>query len=210
MTPDNDERIRRNTDKGVVGESSPMDPPDGFAPPSIEEVPRGEMSPFLAKLMDEHDRFKSLLENFEGLLTAISARGVTKEINEGLGGFFRVFDNEVIPHQQLEERELYPALDKALVQKGEHSKGRETFTCVSVMLDDHLRMAQLAAVVFNLFGLSSRLPEADSRLVVLDLAVEQGKALVEALRLHLFREDNILFPLAHNYIERGVLDGFSR
>jgi hemerythrin-like domain-containing protein len=42
---------------------------------------------------------------------------------------------------------------------------------------------------------------------LLDAALEQAKNLGELLRLHVFREDNIVFPLAHSLISRAEFDG---
>ena len=46
---------------------------------------------------------------------------------------------------------------------------------------------------FNLFGLITRIPDQSSGMVILDLAIEQSKALVEMLKLNIFREDNVVF-----------------
>lgn len=43
-------------------------------------------------------------------------------------------------------------------------------------------------------------------MIVLDAALEQGKNLVELLRLHVFREDSIVFPLAHRLISTAEFD----
>ena len=40
----------------------------------------------------------------------------------------------------------------------------------------------------------------------LDAAIEQGKALVELLKLHIFREDNVVLPMAHKYISQEEFD----
>ncbi len=72
--------------------------------------------------------------------------------------------------------------------------------------DDHIKMMQLAAVTFNFLGLVSRIPEHTSRAMVLDAAIEQGKALVEHLRLHIFRENNVAFGLAHIYINESEFE----
>ena len=75
-----------------------------------------------------------------------------------------------------------------------------------MMEADHVSVLQLASVVFTLFGLSVRLPDKNSRLVVLDMAIEQGKSLVETLKLHVFREEHIVFPLAQKYLSHEELD----
>ena len=43
-------------------------------------------------------------------------------------------------------------------------------------------------------------------MIVLDAALEQGKNLVELLRLHVFREDNVVFSLAHRLIATTEFD----
>jgi len=74
------------------------------------------------------------------------------------------------------------------------------------MEDDHLKAIQLTAVIFNFFGLASRLKDDVSRNLVIDAAIEQSNQLIELLRLHIFREDTILFPLAHKHIDSSELD----
>jgi hemerythrin-like domain-containing protein len=74
------------------------------------------------------------------------------------------------------------------------------------MEDEHAKAMQLAAVVVNFLGLVFRLPDRGSGMVVLDAALEQCKNLVELLRLHVFREDNIVFPMAHRLIAPDEFD----
>src|SRR3989344_3007642 len=125
--------LRKQAERGLDGGQglSPMDPPDAYAPSSIEPVPAEALHPFLRQFRDEH---------------------------------------------------------------------------VDFMEDEHAKAMQLAAVVLNFLGLAFRLPDERSRLIVLDAALEQGKNLVELLRLHVFREDNIVFSLAHRLISRAEFD----
>ena len=74
------------------------------------------------------------------------------------------------------------------------------------MREEHAKALQLAAVVVNFLGLVFRLPDERSGLIVLDAALEQGKNLVELLRLHIFREDNVVFSLAHRLISTAEFD----
>ena len=78
-------------------------------------------------------------------------------------------------------------------------------TAIDMLEDDHLKMIQLAAVTLNLLSLSVRLPDQASREVTLDVALEQGSMLVELLRLHIFREDNLLFPMAVRLLNEETL-----
>jgi hemerythrin-like domain-containing protein len=78
-------------------------------------------------------------------------------------------------------------------------------TVVDIMEDDHSKLIQLSALAFNLLGLASRLPDQNSRLIVLDIAIEQSLALIELLRLHMYREDHIVFDLARQHLTEDEL-----
>ncbi|MCC6754638.1 MAG: hemerythrin domain-containing protein [Saprospiraceae bacterium] len=200
----NSDYLRRNVEKDTNGEAefSPMDPPDAYHPPSLQAVPKEELAPLLQHLMDEHQTLTEALERFEQILIEIRKEGITRERNAALGGFYRVIDETVALHHLREERLLFPLLHDRLIDKGEHSTGAIRESAVDVMESDHIRTMQLASLTLNLMGLASRLPDPASQAVVIDLAVEQGLALSELMRLHIFREDNVVFPLAHSLITR--------
>lgn len=181
-------------------EFSPMDPPDAYKPPKLDEIPENELHNCLQKLIKEHKAIVVELDSFEKALTHIQQKGIDKEVDGKMRSFFSFFDQDVLAHSQKEEKALFPLLQKRLLENGEHSQGRARQTAVDMMHDDHSKTMQLAAVSFNFLGLAVRLPDPESRVIVLDAAVEQSKSLVELLRLHIFREENILFPLAHKYL----------
>lgn len=194
--------LKRNVEKGDMAEGlSPMDPPDAYSPPgTVEQVPYEELHPILQEFYDEHELIQNALVDFEEALISIQEKGVSKDINEKIKGFFEFFDSTFIPHDKREEKVLFPLLEARLIEKGEHSQGPAPTTAIDLMEEEHLKAIQLAGVIFNFFGLVFRLPDEKSRLIVLDVAIEQGKTLVELLRLHIFRENNVLFQLAHKYI----------
>jgi hemerythrin-like domain-containing protein len=179
-------------------EFSPMDPPDAYSPPGGEAIPYEKMPPFLQKLMDEHNAGLKELDAFEKVLMQLQKQGLKpdKQVDAGLRRFFSFLDEHIVPHNLKEEKILFPLLQKRLLEKGEHSQGQYPKTAVDMLEDDHIKLTQLAAVTFNFLGLAARLPDAASRAITLDAALEQGKALVELLRLHIFREDNVVFSLA--------------
>ena len=194
-------------------EFSPMSPPDAYSPPAgIEEVPYEAMPKFLQKLMDDHKAFQGELEQFEGVLGRLQENGLKpdKTVDEGLRKFFGLLDDQIAGHQVEEERLLFPVLHERLVEKGEHSAGRVPQTAVDMLEDDHAKVIQLAAVTFNFLGLAARLPDPSSRVIVLDAALEQGKALIEILRLHIFREDHVAFPLAVKHLSESEFAEMSR
>jgi hemerythrin-like domain-containing protein len=199
--------LKRMVEKESTQEEfSPMDPPEAFNPPNLDKVEYADMHPYLQMLMDEHRAAVEVLNTFETVLLDIRQNGVSREADKQLRDFFEYFDNHIVGHNRKEEKALFPLLRRRLLESGEHGRGAEAVTGVDVLEDDHAEALQLAAVVFNFFALASRLPDAASRAVVMDAALEQGKSLVELLKLHIFREDNVVFVQAHRLIDKTELD----
>ncbi len=180
---------------------SPLNPPDAYHPPGSENIALEELHPFLQELVAEHETVKAALVKFEETLAVMKASGVTREVNQSLKDFFQFFNDELIPQMKREEKILFPSLTQALNKKREQSSGLAVTTAVDVMEEDHLKAIQLTSVIFNFFGLVSRLKDQVSRDLVMDAALEQADQLIELLRLHIFREDTIVFPLAQKSID---------
>ena len=209
MHHDPEDRIQRNVEKDVVSEEcSPMDPPDAYNPPGKVSVNVEDMHPFLKRLVDDHKKIKKALEEFEIAVRSIREDGVTRKTNAAFAHFFRSFDDVFLAHDKKEEKYIFPVLEAELIKKGEHSKGSVITKATDVMEEDHARIIQLTAVIFNFFALASRLTDPVSRNVVLDAALNQADEFIELLRLHIFREDTIVFPLAHQLIDEKVLTSF--
>lgn len=199
--------LMKQPERGIGdGELSPMEPPEAYAPPAVDRIAPEDMHPYLRKFCEEHTAFLEELKIFEETIFAIQKVGFTKELDGKLRHFFHFFDHEFVPHNTREDTTLFPLLNQRLIEDGEHAKGDVLMTAVDLMEDDHLKAMQLAAVVLNFLGLAFRLPDERSRLLVLDAALEQGKNLVELLRLHIFREDNIVFASAHRLITSAEFD----
>ena len=200
--------LRKQAERGLDGGQglSPMDPPDAYAPPRVEPVPAADMHPFLRRFRDEHVPFMDELNAFEAAIHSIQKAGYTRESDAKLRHFFHYLDQEFTPHSRREEAALFPLLHERLIASGEHGRGSVPTTAIDLMQDEHAKAMQLAAVVVNFLGLVFRLPDERSGMIVLDAALEQGKNLVELLRLHVFREDNVVFSLAHRLISRAEFD----
>ncbi len=183
-----------------------MDPPDAYSPPRMEPVPAQELHPFLRQLREEHVSFMVELTAFEEAVLAVRKTGYTGEADARLRHFFHFFDQEFIPHSRREEAALFPLLHERLIADGEHGRAPEPATAIDVMADEHAKAMQLAAVTVNFLGLAFRLPDEKSGMIVVDAALEQSKNLIELLRLHIFREDNVVFPLAHRLISPAEFD----
>lgn len=197
------EKIERFVESGLEeGISSPMDPPQAFHLAGIERLERSALPAALGVLIDDHNIFLAVLDDFEKALIKFKDTGwnIDPETSKSLKAFFRYMDEEVSVHNAREEKALFPILHKKLVACGECSPGEYPKTAVDIMEDDHLKVAQANCLVFNLLGIGSRLKDADSRQTVFQIAYDQGREIVETMRLHIFKENEVLFLLAQKWI----------
>ena len=200
--------LGRQPDRGsdIGSGSSPMDPPDAYAPPGLEPVSAAALHPFLGTLRHRHVPMMEALSAFEETILSIQKSGYTRESDARLRQFFHSFDEAFSPRSRRREAALFALLHERLIADGEHSKGEIPTTAIDLMEDDCAKSLQLAAVVLNFLGLVFRLPDEKSRLVVLDAALEEGRNLIELLRLLIFRMDNVVISLAHRLISAAEFD----
>lgn len=194
------------------GEWSPYNPPSPDEAVKPEEVPYEEMPAVVQKLMDEHERAKKELGTFEEALNAFKQNKwvLDEAMSEKFQHFFQFLDQEILEHNQKEEALLFPLLSERLREAGEHGKMEdqqgEHRTGVDIMEDDHVKFIQYSTLVFHFLGLSEQLPDLTSQTMVADLAYNKGMELSEMLRLHIEREDTILFPQAYQLISKEEFD----
>lgn len=200
-----DDPIKRFVEKDAdVEEMSPMDPPEAFAPSTVEPVAYEDMNPLLQKLMDEHKVFVKVLDNFESALTEWKQNKwiFNDRINKNFKKLFSFLDNNTPEHNKKEEKQIFPLLHKKLLETGEHSTGDIPKTGVDIMEAEHIQVAQLGALCLNFLGLGSRMQDTTSKELTFEYAYTQGKEIVEIMRLHIYREDETLFPLAMKLITK--------
>jgi len=188
------------------GGMSPLHPPEAYAPPGLGRVNVSELHPFLRQLCAEHALLSEELSVVEGALASVRDAGFTKQVESLLLGFCKALERDFMPHSRHEEAALFPLLHARLIADGEHGQGSVPTTAVNLMVDDHVKVIQLAAVIANFLKLGARLPDERSTLVVRDAAVRHAVSLVELLRLHIFREENIVFVMAQRLIAAAELD----
>jgi len=196
--------IKGNPLKEVVDESSPMSPPDAYAEPTVKQIPYDDMAEILKRLITEHNISKEQIMTFEKALVRFRELDwkLENETNVVFKEFFFFFDNKILTHNYREEKVLFPLLNQRLIETGEHGGGQRPQTAVDIMEDDHIKFIQLGVLTFNLIGLGSRLPDPESRKLTFEIAYDNGMELIEMLRLHIFREDHTLFPLAQKLIKK--------
>lgn len=189
-------------------EFSPMDPPEAFAKSTVEPVAYEDMHPSLQNLMDEHKKFIGVLNKFEEALTEWKQSNwiFNDKINKSFKELFYFLDHNTPLHNKKEEKQLFPLLHKRLIESGEHSGDEPPKTGVDIMEEEHIQIAQLASLCLNFLGLGSRFKDKESRELTFDFAYRQGKEIVEIMRLHIYREDETLFPLAMKLITSEELE----
>lgn len=204
--------IKRFVEKDTGGDPvySPMDPPEAYKPPAMEAVPYDKLHLALQLFMDEHKTTLKKVEELEATLIEIKKEGLTRERNKKLGEFFEYLDDKIVLHNLKEERVLFPFIHDRMIDNGEHGTGPIPDTAVDMLENDHIKMMELATLTFSLMGITSRIVDPVSNALLLDTAIEQGLSLVELLRLHVFREDNVVFPLAHKYLSDDDFDEIAR
>lgn len=204
--------ILRNAVKDEnLEEYSPMDPPEAYdiERARIKGVDMDNLNPALNDLINEHKELLEIVTKFDTALTDFKTAKyiLNDDTNQVFNKFFNYFDSEILPHNKKEERFLFPLLNERMLETGEH--GLDNITAVDLMEDDHVKFIQLGSLVFNFLGLAARLPDGHSRYLVLDIAYHNGKELAELLRLHVFREDNTIFPLAQKLLTKEELDSIT-
>ncbi|MCC6747958.1 MAG: hemerythrin domain-containing protein [Deltaproteobacteria bacterium] len=204
---DHEDPLTRQPQVGMgSGGLSPMDPPEAFSPPGLERVSVLDMHPFLQQLCEEHSLLSTELTAFEAVLQSVPKAGFTKHVHGELLGFLDGLERTFVPHSRQEEESLFPLLNARLLEEGEHGKGPVATTAVDIMKDDHLQVIRLSAVITNFLKIAPHLPDASSALVVRDAALRHAKCLVDALKLHMFREDNVVFAAAQRLLSTDELD----
>lgn len=188
---------------------SPMAPPEAYQPPATEPVPFDDLHPLLQLLIVEHKNTLVQLDEFEKNLLEIKKEGINKERNSKLGEFFEFLDNKIVLHNLKEERVLFPYIHDRMIDNGEHGSGPVPETAVDMLEHDHIKTMEMGTLTFSLMGIASRLTDPISNALLIDTGIEQGLALVELLRLHIFREDNVVFPLAHKYLTKSDYEGMT-
>lgn len=195
MEPKITRHVEHDLDENI---SSPMAPPESSHHGTITKVPPEELAPCLKILWDEHRGFLDVLDGFEKALGNFKNENwqISPETSKAFGRFFEFMDHDTPRHNGREEKSLFPVLHEKLIAAGECSPGEHPTTAIDIMEDDHLKVAQATAIIFNLLGISGRLRDGASRAVLCQIAHDQGREVVEVMRLHILKENEVLLPHA--------------
>jgi hemerythrin-like domain-containing protein len=155
----------------------------------MDEIPYEDMHPYLQERIDKHRAYTKELNAFEEAIAMIESGKVDREVDEKLRQFFTYFDDQIVSHNQEGEKYLFIRVSKKMTAD-------EDFNVMDFLETDHGKSIQMAAIAFNMLALFSRIPDEKSRFIILDVALKQAKELLELLRVHIYREDTMIFPYA--------------
>jgi len=202
------EPITRSVEKGDHEEGmSPYDPPEAYEPPGAgQSVPYDEMHPMLQALRDDHQACIAEMDRFDKALDENERNEDSVALGRAFKSFFEFVETEVLAHNRREETVLFPLLATRLIEDGECSTARAPITAVDALEEDHIRLLQASTLALNFLALAEHLADEKSRAYVVNTAIRTAKGFVKLLRLHIFREDNIVLSLAHKLISAEEFD----
>ena len=201
------EPITRDVEKGEMEEgASPFSAPDAFEPPGANQsLPYEEMHEVLQAFRDDHEGALGEMDRFEHDIENALREEDSLALAQAFKRFFE-YAEEILVHNRREEKVLFPLLAKRLVESGECSTGRVPTTAIDVLEADHLALLQSSVLALNFIALAERISDAESSQFVERSAVQQARRFVKTLRLHIFREDDVLFSLAQKLISTEEFD----
>ena len=191
-----EETIKRFYDKNSIGKSFPFEPTNAYDHQNIARVEYENYHPFIKELIDEHKKMTLVLNNFEMSLIdwRINDWEFKETINEKFKSFFTLIKEKVPIHNKKEDKVLLPLLNKKLIELCDQNFLNCELTGNDLIVDEHLKIEQAASIVFNLLDIGLSLFDKQSKEITFAAVFEQGLAIVETIKLHIYREENILFP----------------
>lgn len=181
---------------------SPMAPPEAYEGSTPKDLGRNSDNKFLQELEQDHIEFMAHINSFiSAMHDAKEKKKIEADCLRRILSFFEYFDKEFVIHNKKEERYLFPILTKRLIESGEHSVGLgERTTPIDILESEHMQALQLGAIISNAIEILPRIKNEDAHYSILANAVNKGFVLAELLKLHIHREDNIIFVLAKNLL----------
>lgn len=186
---------------------SPMSPPDAHSPPSKVKVEYEAFHPYLKKLIDEHNELKKEMAVFTEVVNQVAkSRDVLGSNDRSVRSFFKTFMNDFVIHNREEEKSLFPILAARFLEIGEHSKTKNPITPIDVLMNEHIEALMVATEARCSWELLQQVFDETSRNILLASFIRKSNTLLEMMKLHIFREDEIVFSLAQRNLTIDELD----
>ena len=152
------------------------------------------------KLVECHDHIMSRLSLFDQSLEAIEKQGVVGFLSEkeNIKLMFDFIDTSIALHTRDEEEGLFPSLRPKL--KAKLSSQSEGSTPVDVMEGEHRMVEGVIARMKGLALLIEKSASSHEVVALIEEFVEKGKWLIQAYYGHIWKENNVLFPMAERLL----------
>jgi len=193
------------TDRGAS--FSPMSPPEAHAPPGAIKIDYHSFHPYLKIFVDEHTALKARMDEFQKILRDLSlGEDISLPTDKKVRSFYKDFHRDFHVHNRREEEVLFPVLRTCFLEIGEHSKTARPITPINVMIDEHQEAFKVATEAVCAWELLAQLFDPPSRTILLKAFIRKSNTLLEMMRLHIYREDDIIFSLAQRHLSQKILD----
>lgn len=154
----------------------------------------------IERLIECHDQIMARLSVFSRSLRAIEKHGLVGFVSEkeDMKVMFDFIDTSIFPHERDEEEPLFPKLLPKLKTKlSRHGTGD---TPIDVITKEHRMVAEVATRVRGLAPLIERDIHSVEASILLKEFLNKGRWLIQAYQRHTWRENNVLFPLAEQFL----------
>lgn len=153
----------------------------------------------LEMLVACHDRVENRSAILQRLLVYLEKNGSDEQAQSAAKNILLYFDTSAKHHHEDEEQDLFPALLKAIKERGNTQEQKEISSIISGLLADHQELNQLwlsirPALVLISEGESAKL---DSLSI---------KSLTSIYKNHIQTEESIIFPMAKKYLSSENLE----
>lgn len=186
---------------------SPLDPPGAYTPPSSIKVNYEDFHLLFKKFIDEHNQLKNEMNRFEELLKKLHRNfDLIIDLDDEVRNFYLYFNQEFSLHNKKEEKYLFPKLNQRFLEVGEHSKTKIPITPITVLEDEHILATRTAAQAEQTWFLLHEIFDKHAQKTLLVNFIEKSMELLEIVRLHIFREDDIVFSLAQKHLTEDELN----
>lgn len=165
------------------------------------------------RLLAEHQAIMRQVSELRGAVKLLEERGAGSlaEVRPMLQRTVRMIEEELLAHARREDEALFPAIERALSEdvmtremRREHRDIHREADRFRVTLRE-LNEVEHPAIVSSGARLGALTPTGDAGALR-----ETGAELIRLLDEHFFKEEEILFPMARNFLDSSALEDVSR
>ena len=154
----------------------------------------------IEKLIECHDHILTQLSLFNQSLNAIEQQGMVGFLSEreNMKKTFEFIDTSIVLHTRDEEEGLFPKLRPKL--EAELPGGGGGKTPVDIMESEHRIVEEVISRVKSLASMIEKNPHESETALLLDEFLQKGRWIVQAYQGHIWKENNVLFPMAERLL----------